>query len=485
MKTFTFALTFFSMYAFAAIRLTEDTVVKVISRPCKSSLHTFKGSGLLFEHAGQTYVVTSEHVLYHDNEKHCHAVMNDRLENTKAFLLRADWGIGLALLRLEDTPSFSVPQLSDLKGTLLRSGDPAVTLGYPFESDALLIGSQGQIATTKSKRALIPMNDSMIEVTQAHVEFGMSGGILTSPDHTKLLGLLSHQFLKQVAGRGAVVQEMLDPSSPAADHVFVIPADTVYQWLHRILDLHENSVPTIVRNADSQGELGSQSVFANGLEFSASRLDPTLPPVGGAEGVGGYRQEPIEVSLNIDRKNHLAELGLPAKRQEWLLNVKSQLVRQKEVSIPYFVRLDQRTQEIQKVSMHSVPEFFKYLKDPALDPVTVIQGKTTYDKETEKNSVEILLRSGNELIKKIHTLESQTPSKPLPQEASGLLHQIKVMADILVAENWKILPSTWPEMLMNGHKEGWIFLFNQDFTTTQEIMTQLLGIQAAMVKLKV
>ncbi len=78
----------------------QKAIVKVSSYPCQAGRPRFDGSGFLVSYQGDTYVLTSEHVVLHDSNDHvCHEIQNEK-ETINVKLLSADCAKGMALLKI-------------------------------------------------------------------------------------------------------------------------------------------------------------------------------------------------------------------------------------------------------------------------------------------------------------------------------------------------------------------------------------------------
>jgi len=249
MKTLLGFLLVFGSSAFALpLGRWQEATVKVNSFPCLTEAPRFQGSGLLFSHNNQVYVVTSEHILIQDKStKTCHEAAGASLE-----LLSADFKSGLALLKVKDSTqllSQSIPA-AELKHN--TSTEDVVALGYPAGSDYLNTLENGKLLTSESPRALIAGIARLIEASNLPVEYGMSGGVLVTQKGSdySFAGILSHQILRREAGKPTRPDEMKPGPSSQNDLTLAIPAASLVAWIQSQDSSNQEQVWQ--RNADSQ-----------------------------------------------------------------------------------------------------------------------------------------------------------------------------------------------------------------------------------------
>ncbi len=201
----------------------KNAVVKVVSSVTSDSV-VLRGSGLAFQHGGKGYVLTSDHVVLHDDDGKEHVVYGDKIPATPCDFVISDYGRGLALLkavspaRLEDWPRWE-----DLLWRAPQPGDRVAMMGFPAMAEGGLVRDlAGKVSdAAKPWDALVQVRH-MIEVKGGHAEFGMSGGVVASPGDT-LFGLLSHQVYSPPNG------------SPSANTILAIPGALIVDWVSRVL----------------------------------------------------------------------------------------------------------------------------------------------------------------------------------------------------------------------------------------------------------
>jgi hypothetical protein len=109
--------------------------VKITSRRCDGGAE-YRGSGLVFESARRYFVLTSDHVVLHQDEGYCHRLFSPGLGARRLHLRGADWGSGLALLELAEGPPPPKPLTrAELAPAAPVAGEKVAVLGFPFDAD--------------------------------------------------------------------------------------------------------------------------------------------------------------------------------------------------------------------------------------------------------------------------------------------------------------------------------------------------------------
>jgi hypothetical protein len=258
----------------------ERASVKIKSYPCQTKSPVYEGSGVIID---SNKVITSEHILMPTTgQSICYSVENDYIGNVKASVVRNDFESGLAELKLDEEVS-SFPNL-ELDANVSRSSE-IIALGYPKGSHGIQILEQGKVLTINGKRALIPTNHEMLEVSNLPVEYGMSGGILLSKDDNgySYAGTLTHQFLKRSAGKQTKILSMSQNTMLSNQDLAIgIKAQDVLMWQK------STDVPVIQwkRELNSSNDELSSSMSFGPLIFNQQKIDSSVFAMGGADGVG-------------------------------------------------------------------------------------------------------------------------------------------------------------------------------------------------------
>ncbi|MBK7889321.1 MAG: trypsin-like peptidase domain-containing protein [Bdellovibrionales bacterium] len=249
MRVFLFVFLFsFSLHA-------SPSVVKVVSR--QSATPTFlQGSGLGFVHGGEAFVLTSDHVVLHENKGIVHRVFDAKSGWLDAEYVVSDFGHGLALLKIKN------PQLaqnwkdwSALVVAEAKKGDSTIVYGYPASSNTLIRSGDGVVSDAAMSDGILIAVKSLVEVAGAHGEFGMSGGPVT--DQTgQYLGTLSHQKYKE--GPGEILNDLV-----------FIPASVTIAWVNRFLKDPTQFTVDLVQSLHSQ-------LWQNWLTFDTGSLFVSL-----------------------------------------------------------------------------------------------------------------------------------------------------------------------------------------------------------------
>ncbi|WP_413291345.1 S1 family peptidase [Bdellovibrio sp. HCB337] len=196
----------------------SESVVKITSYYSTSSLQPRLGSGLVILWQGHKYVLTSDHVAYHSNRSFTHEITDEQGHKQTLEYFVSDAGRGLALLRfLTDDPSFVPFDLGAQQEDVPSLNEHITMIGYPADSDAMLIDKKGQLSNIKFPSELFVELPELMEVKGGYGEFGMSGGAGFSASGI-YRGLISHQIV-----------------SGSNNTLLLIPANVVQTWLGSVL----------------------------------------------------------------------------------------------------------------------------------------------------------------------------------------------------------------------------------------------------------
>jgi hypothetical protein len=468
--------------------------VKVHSRLCEAGEIDWRGSGFLMRHGDDVFVVTSEHVMLWGGESVCQTVSNPALGRLEADLVAADWGEGLALLRLRERPAspLRLPELGDI-GTNVSVGDQVVSVGYPYALDRAITHTGGRVLVPESPRHFLPTTRSAIELENAHGEFGMSGGPLMDAASQSIIGILSHQFLKIKEGGQTVVCEY--QSGEAAHQVLVIPGRMIRAWLSRYFDDPTEFRAAFVRDTRAQIE-PRNIVYADGLEFETVVAESRRPvqPIGRKNGdpvgIGGDAQvygKPVRIDIRLDRTEGEHLMGtrwyLSAKA-DWIKRVKDRLYLNASVSVSSLLYRDPDTQTLSRVSFSSPEEFFRKLSSPNVNPITTVTGGV---QGGDLDMAFVAIRGA--------AVEAQTVANKLLPTAQKrvtriLLNRIRtVTAALQDKSNWMLIElSDLDEVTdpKNRHREAWSELFSSSSIDDPVRMLSLLRqMKNEMAKIKI
>ncbi|HPI40275.1 MAG TPA: serine protease [Pseudobdellovibrionaceae bacterium] len=272
----------------------EVFLVQVESGSCSMSNNKKLGSGILFTKQNSAYVLTSDHVLYHDfeNKTFCSHIVfkNNRI---KTQLKSVHVGRGVALLKVLSENSFSTSQLK--KYEELFSTDSAfmaqdvILGGFPFKANSLSLDPSAQIINPKSKRMFLPLIKTSIEV-RGYSEYGMSGGALMDTRH-KVLGVISHQYL-HIKNAGMALKELqYETENPEGEEIIaqIIPFLEIKEWIEKSISGFQ-----IGNSLDPNLEqIKKISTTIDGLRYQWLDCDlqsyqnrPSFPKTIGGDGVG-------------------------------------------------------------------------------------------------------------------------------------------------------------------------------------------------------
>ena len=470
-----------------------SSIVKTSSGLCGDSDHLFHGSGLAFTDSGKSFVLTSEHVLLHGNDRYCHWVWNARLGKISARLRAVEYGNGLALLELEK-PIDALPSLSGLSPRDGLEGESIDVIGFAFSQEELISKNSGRVLVAQSTRALIPMVPKMTETIDAHGEYGMSGGPVFS-DKGEFVGVLSHQYVRLIPGQKAKVSEF-SKDSLSENHLLVIPAAIVLPWVRQAVSASAPLPSYLVRDPEMQLK-GREVVVSSGLRFEFSDAFKGNPVggadgagrVGGADGAGAgggdgatWETHSVRITLDTSESHTLWDLPWLAP---WVSAVKERLrLPWNSIEVPFF--LARSGEAIEAVRIKSLPDFFQKLARPDLEPVTLVRsnlaGTSTGSSFKEAADVQELKSIGTRLSEILGEMKKQSP----PPEAVSFLERVGIVANLLSSNSWAYLKPKQIENLtdVRNHSAAWKPLFDKDFDLTVELLEKLNQVQKLISELK-
>jgi hypothetical protein len=355
---------------------------KITSGPCQSRNSQMKGSGTLFNYNGEVYFLTSEHVVYHTKKNNfCHVVSNSTIGDVKSELLFADWGSGLALLKLhiETSPKF-LNYPADFKKV---NSNEVIVVGSPFDQSNI-ISDHGIIINEKGERLLSPIIKKSLEIDGAHGEFGMSGGpVLQHSDQGYVFrGLLSHQVLVMKPGSPTRADEW-DADDKFQNQLLSIDVSDVAIHLQNYFTNKVNFKVSFYR--DILGQMNdSGAIIGHGLIFKPEIVNNQIVPksflgrmtvrkAGGVDpiGIGGVGPTDLfYVALNVEVFNGAEEFStviskdFPLSYSDSLTRIKKILYANQLVKIPSLVFQDtEESLSLTAIKVRSISELFSLITD--------------------------------------------------------------------------------------------------------------------------
>lgn len=365
---------FSAEYGFAA---------KIISGPCNARNLQLKGSGTLFTYGDAVYFLTSEHVVYHSKKtSFCHTIKNQLIGEAKAELLFADWGTGMALLKVATTPQ---AQFLNFPDDFRKLETNEVTIvGSPYDQ-VPVISSNGFVINEEGQRLLSPIIKNTLEIESAHGEFGMSGGPILQMNSgmTVLRGFLSHQVLIMQPGHPTRTGEWNENETNQNQLLGIDVVDVNRELLKYFTSPLKYKVSFY---RDPIGQMKNNSVLiGQGLIFTpelvsnvginkSSFMNIAFTAHGGVDpiGIGGIDSgEAFYTILSVEIFNGTEEFSTVAPStysnsfQADLQKMKKILFVNNKVSIPFLVFQNKEDDffSLTKVLPRSIDEIFSLITD--------------------------------------------------------------------------------------------------------------------------
>ena len=482
-----------------------EGTVKVFSGICGQDEKKFRGSGALITNSGKVYVITSNHVVLNGKIGFCHHIQNQALGEMRADLVASDWSAGLALLRIKTTAQTLSLANTPLSQVTPTENDTVPTFGFPYNSNDLFSSQRGYVLNAKSARHWLASSVDMIELMDAHAEYGMSGGPVLASDGSRIIGLLSHQALEMSPGYPTVPQDISeDKSGMVFNHVFVIPADFIRSWIKDVLT---NGFVPKVNEIASEQILGNHVVFSGDLEFqmvprSAMGNKMSSSGVGGGNGsgvgggngsgVGGGNGSGVggdgtgELNQFPETSNELVlEVRIAAnsthtpsfyEKFRWFQDVKKALLLNNRVFISDLLIRDSNPTRPTRMKIESLDHFFRMLIDPSVLPLADVIS-------SEQRIISTKSDSSDSMLSHIHTIQSLVDflvGRSSKLEEKQLLSRIKTTAEILGSAEWQSV--SFSELsAISGESgiyiQGWTQLFDpvdhEKFDAAVKLMSEL------------
>ena len=486
-RLFSMITLLFTSTAFAA-GFSPAEIVKVESGLCSHADKNFHGSGTLFKKDGSYFVITSEHVILHDNGKYCHQISNSSLGTLPAELVAADWGTGLALLRVSSPLSLAkisatIPTIEALNQSA-QDSDNVIVSGFPYASSEIVWDKKGSVLLAHSERTLIPLVRDVIELQNAQGEYGMSGGAVLRESDQAFLGVLSHQVITMVPGSESKISNFAN-ESVIQNHLIVIPTSFVSEWLGSYFSNPSAFTPNFLRDADEQ-YLGNEVILSSGLSFKLQNASDSKhgSGVGGGDGagvggkggdgagVGGDANSSEETSgpkiVIVSLSNHHASFSHEAlwsspTEAALLSKLQNSLMQQNNLQIPFLMV---RIADDRKVRTEVIESLSQFIHALSFDNTTA---KVEEVSLTNENNVTAFQTLGANLQSQSKAMLDSTT---LSLDAKQLLTSLKATGDIFASGDSTGIQSADLNAYLKADS-AWAELFNLDFDKTVELRKSL------------
>ncbi len=439
-------------------------VVKVESSPCANTTQPFRGSGMIFQHQGSLFVLTSDHVILNGGSDYCHSIRSSTLSKRPAEVVATSWEEGMAVLKFAapELDHSALPDLTVAPRQKARNGDAITVAGFPYGSENLLVNGRAFVSDIASERHLLVGVERMIEINDGKGEFGMSGGPIFLRD--EMIGMLSHQYLKLVAGAPSEVGEYERDTTMVENQLLAIGRQKIAQWLKQIFSGKESA--GLYREPEDQ--ISGQKVlhgFGIRLELVPRPPTATLIKAGGdGTGIGGGKNWENDTNLSVlvskeAQKNpkRIREHAGPA----WLVRLRESLALSEQLRIPYFSTL---RPPFRKAYFSSLEEFLFLAKHPEMVPIRFAAGENRGDLPGEIKN--LLLQAKFDL-----NYFQQTYQAKFSAPVSAALEEMARAAEILGSRDWRLVTyQYWNAVLKNPEEpnSAWYHLFSMEFTSADD-----------------
>lgn len=480
--------------AYADTDLT-DSVVRVRSFLCRTPDISRAGSGVLVKNEGRIYVLTSEHVVFHsEKSEFCHEIEKPGQFKYSVRFLTANWGNGLALLKAPDhieSESITVLSLKTLKEEIPAQGEKVTLAGYVLQEDDQLM-SEGKVLVSRSQRHLFAEVQSVIELEQAHVEFGMSGGLAFSSRKKEWLGLISHQVIELLPGRPSEVRAHQTSQHSRVNRPLLISSQTILNWLKLYFDLKEDYRPLFTLNASDQA-LGKERVCLGELQFEIKSLirGTDIPESrfrGGNDGIGvgggASSGSSSWIEIALDRERSIEPFSVEqgeafpqnARLLNWSESVLEKIRRGNQVEIPFLIQGDQL------VPFQSLAEFFREILLHEKDPVTLLAPRVGQFETTSK--IGRLSEKGRQIVEFSEKLLKELESHPETSRVGlkEFFNRCLEIGTLLESDNWKRMTTTRMKDLKED--EFWRDAFDLNYENSVELFALIVQSQELLLQIK-
>ena len=495
--------------------------VKVGSGICGQDENKFRGSGVIVSQNGRLFVVTSNHVVLNGNGTFCHHVKNKDIGNIRADLIASDWSAGLALLELR----ISNKILGRLKPLSLRTtsainNETMITSGFPYDGNESIQSTHGYVLQAASTRHWLGNASPMIELMDAHAEFGMSGGPAYSADGSEITGILSHQALEMSLGHPTHVRDLSESSCSGNifNHIFVIPSDFVLTWMNGILS--GSIKPSLVEVASEQ-IMGKHTVVSGALSFSiTSAISAGIggrdeggangsgiggrdeggangSGIGGSEeggangsGIGGNSEAYTPVGNDLVIEVNFSPLGYDSpsnySNENWFKESKKALLLNRKVIIPFLLKKDSNSLAPVRLKIESLDQFFRELANSGTIPLAQVlnQGLNSESAKALSGASPSALHNP---LQKAQSLILDLSKSTTKLEEKQLISRVKMTLDILGSVEWQNITASDLQSLSDGsgsYSQAWAELFDSvdhsKFDLSVKLMSSLNEIEEAI-----
>lgn len=364
---FIIVLVFSCFFSAGSQANTENFVVRTALKSCGGDSTLRESTGILFREGGRTFAMTSYFLSLGEVGPHCIQV-TFKGKKYPAQIAASDWSRDLILLEL---PALSeeLPLLAEL--TQATSSEKVFLTALPRGKDYPSV-SEFALLTAKSTRFSIPTYTNAIELQGTELDSGAVGGFV-SDGAGHWVGMVSREYLKLTPGSATHPTEWTGISGEEANHLIVLPAQSLSSWALGKIHGFSKENPLAVESVTEKGK----SLFSSGpLRFGLvcpSPDDPESPlgPIGGSEGVGiGGESNSIPFCKANLTLESLTQTPWPfPARLPWVNSLLPSLNGSGKFRVRYFVQR-KSTGQLVRVPFWTIGGLFRGFSNPALTSIT-------------------------------------------------------------------------------------------------------------------
>lgn len=403
--------------------------LKIISYPCHDKDRLKQGSGVIFRKQDKAFVITSEHIVFHD-KSYCFQASSKKYQNLKLKLIDSDWASGLSLLEVQDyrVNLDDLLDLSDFKRP--RKNTMVISTGFPLGKE-FKITSKARVIDTDSKEQQFLSGTVIIKIDTFEAVYGMSGGGVfeMNDNFLQLVGINAHIYNKSL---------------------LAISGEDAKDWI--IDTLQETRRKSVTVNDIDQDR---RLINFSGIQLVESRVarlekngwmvsnggDPV--GIGGSEENNRENNRPIEIALYLKDFYGTPLNQIPLMYHDMIKKLKIKLMKKNKITISCFYNNGIL------YPILSSQQFAKYL---SIGYIPKIRSENIFIKSDEA-----------ELFKLAKSLKQMIGQLTLFNDKIKINSRLTTLVDIINSDSWDMLPESDFDLLLDD-VDYWNGLYHNDNT---------------------